>query len=345
MLSKILGALTFVRHAAAITLVTGAATAMVAGSLDVASSSTTNVTANATTTVATSQNTTDSDLEAAIKACLGTKDPQSLECHTAQDLSGVSNEEFWAKLAFSLSEQVARQSPSQPAATPQPEPTKKPETTEPTHPLVTGDLLYVVAACVDSHERSSAACQKALEMSGLSADEFYAKVAARFGKTTEPTTKPTEPTANRAEKTSTEGLTALIKDCLTKYENAKSTSDGSAAASEACKRAIAASGLSANDFWARFGPKTTKTEPTHRPEPTSQPTTKPAPSSPSGVQTVSDEQLAAMVKDCFAKYLSAKETHEGGTAAYQACTTAITASGLSGDAFWKKFGLPGATTN
>ena len=336
MLSKILSALTVVRHAVAITLVTGAATAMVAGSLDVASSTnTTNVAASSTTsTVTSSKNTTNGDLEAAIKACLATKDPQSLGCHAALDLSGVSNEEFWAKLAFSLNEQVARQSGQPNTATPKPEPTKKPETTEPTHPVVTGDLLYVVAACVESHERSSAACQKALEMSGLSADEFYAKVAARFGKPTEPTTKPTEPAAKPSERTSTEGLSILIKECLTKYENAKNTSEGSSAASEACKRAIEASGLSANDFWARFGPKTTST----KPETTAKPTTRPD-------TTVTTAQLEALVKDCFAKYLVAKETHEGGTAAVEACNRAMSASGLTGDAFWKKFGLPGATSN
>ena len=251
MLSKIFSALTLVRHAVAITLVTGAATAMVAGSLDVApdAHTTTNVTASTNATSTSTKNTTTSDLEAAVKACLATKDPQSLECHTALDMSGVSNEEFWTRLALSLSEQLARQTST---SSPKPEPTKKPETTEPTHPVVTGDLLYVVAACVESHERSSAGCQKALEMSGLSADEFYAKVAARFGKNTDPTTK-SEPTAKPTEKTNTEGLSILIKDCLTKYETAKNTNDGGTAASEACKKAIEASGLSGNDFWARFG--------------------------------------------------------------------------------------------
>jgi hypothetical protein len=182
-------------------------------------------------------------------------------------------------------------------------------------------------------------------MSGLSADEFYAKVAAHFGKTTEPTTKPSDkPTTTTGH---TEGLSILIGDCLSKYEAARKSNATGEAASEACKKAIEASGLTSSDFWARFGPQTNKTtkatEPTRKPEPTTKPTT--TQTSPTGVQTVSDEQLAAMVKDCFAKYLVAKETKEGGTAAYEACTKAITASGLGGDAFWKKFGTPGAATN
>ncbi len=341
MLSKILSALTLVRHAVAITLVTGAATAMVAGSLDVApdAHTTTNVTASTSATSTSTRNTTSGDLEAAVKACLATKDPQSLECHTALDLSGVSNEEFWTRLALSLNEQLARQTST---SSPKPEPTKKPETTEPTHPVVTGDLLYVVAACVESHERSSAACQKALEMSGLSADEFYAKVAARFGKNTDPTTK-SEPTAKPTEKTNTEGLSILIKDCLTKYETAKNTNDGGTAASEACKKAIEASGLASNDFWARFGPKTTSTKPETTKQPES--TTKPAPTTRPTTTNISTAQIEVLVKDCFAKYLIARDTHEGGAAAVEACNRAMSASGLTGDAFWKKFGLPGAASN
>jgi hypothetical protein len=244
---------------------------------------------------------------------------------------------------MSLQEQLKRATSEKVTSTAKPEPTKKPETTEPAHP-VTGDLLYVVAACVESHERSSAACQKALEMSGLSADEFYAKVAAHFGKTTEPTKSSDKPTTTTGH---TEGLSILIGDCLSKYEAARKSNATGEAASEACKKAIEASGLTSSDFWARFGPQTNKTtkttEPTRKPESTTKPTT--TQTSPTGVQTVSDEQLAAMVKDCFAKYLVAKETKEGGTAAYEACTKAITASGLGGDAFWKKFGTPGAATN
>jgi len=338
MFSKILSALTIVRHAVAITLVTGAATTMVAGSLDVASSAhpTTSATSSSTMTAATSsKNTTTDDLEAFVKACLATKDTRSAECAAAIDESGLSESDFWANVAMSLHEQLARQASEHVTATPKPEPTKKPAETSSTHPGVpTSELLGLVTACVESHERSGEACHKALEASGLSRDDFFAKVTAHFGKAAEPTTKPADKTAN------TEGLSILVKDCLVKYETAKKTNDGGAAASEACKRAIEASGLSSNDFWVRFGPKTTNTEPTRKPEPTTKPTSK-----PDGTPTVTTAQLEVLLKDCFAKYLVAKETHEGGTAAAEACNRAIASSGLSADAFWKKFGYPGAATN
>jgi hypothetical protein len=339
MLSKILGALTIVRHAVAITLVTGAATAMVAGSLDVpATGMTTDVTASTTATAAvSSKNTTNADLDAFIKACLATKDTRSAECGTAMDKSGLSESDFWANVAMSLHEQLGRQTSEHTTGTPKPEPTKKPETSS-THPA-TGELLGLVTACVESHERSSEACQKALEASGLSTDDFFAKVAAHFGRTTEPTTKPADKTGG------TEGVTILVKDCLMKYESARTTHESGEAASEACKKAIEASGLSANDFWARFGPKT-NTEPTRKPDTTkkTEPTTKPT-TRPEGTPTVTTAQLAVLVKDCFAKYQIAKETHEGGAAAVEACNKAIAASGLSPDAFWKRFGYPGAATS
>jgi len=123
-----------------------------------------------------------------------------------------------------------------------------------------------------------------------------------------------------------------------KYANAKNTTEGGALASEACKKAIQASGLSSSDFWARFGPKTTTTKPVETPKPTTKPVEE-------RTQTVSNAQLELMVKDCFTKYLAAKNTHEGGAAAAEACNKAIAASGLSSNAFWAKFGTPGANSN
>lgn len=311
MLSKIIGALSLARHAIALTLVTGAATAMVAGSVDVASAQ---PTAGVTSTTTASQHATSNELETLVKACLATKDPQSAECAKAVEQSGLSGEEFWAKVAMSLNEQP------------------KHETTKP----ATSDLLTLVSACVASHERSSAYCQRALELSGLPADEFWAKVGAMFSKSNdepkhEQTPKPESPKTDEA-------VYGLIKDCLAKYENAKSSTAGPTTASEACRKAIEASGLSANDFWARFGPKhePTKPEPTKKPETSVKPETKP---------TVSSVELGTLVRDCFAKYLAARTTKEGGAAAAEACNRAITASGLTPQAFWAKFGTPGAPAN
>lgn len=347
MFSKVLGALTIVRHAVAITLVTGAATAMVAGSVDVAGSrATANVTSTMTgTTAASTKNTTSGDLDAAIKACLATKDRQSLECNTALDMSGLSNEDFWAKLAFSLNEQVTRSKTTdkaEPRITPSRSPmsaSPKPETAKPHDDGKTGELIGLVTACVASHERSSEPCAKALELSGLAPEDFWAKVTATFGHgdaKTEPSHTPKPQTAKATD----ESITQAIKECLARFEayrNGATTEPIST--SEVCRKAYEASGLTPEQFWAKFGPKPSTTQ-TPQPTGTAKPTTK-----PDGTLSVTTAQLEVLVKDCFAKYLIAKETHEGGTAASEACSKAITASGLGADAFFKKFGYPGAATN
>src|SRR3954462_14408582 len=76
------------------------------------------------------------------------------------------------------------------------------------------------------------------------------------------TDKPTTPKVN------TEALSSLVRECLAKYAIVKTSNEGASAASEACRTAIAASGLSSTDFWARFAPKADPTTPV--------PTTRPA---------------------------------------------------------------------
>ena len=147
---------------------------------------------------------------------------------------------------------------------------------------------------------------------------------------TEPTAKPeltlavtsksaTPETTQRPEPKTNE-IEALVKDCLTKYAALKTSTTGATAASDACRRAIEASGLTSTEFWTRFAPKT---EPTTQP---AKPTT----------------NLEALVKDCFAKYTAARDSTTGATAASEACHRAIDASGLSATDFWAKFGTPQA---
>src|ERR1051325_10860288 len=107
MLSQVLNGLTLVRHAVAIALVFGAAGATVAGAVDVSHPSTVTTSAVVSTSTTTKQND-NADLEASLKACLGTKNPDSDECVKAVELSGVPADVFWAKLAFSLHEQLGR---------------------------------------------------------------------------------------------------------------------------------------------------------------------------------------------------------------------------------------------
>jgi hypothetical protein len=148
---------------------------------------------------------------------------------------------------------------------------------------------------------------------------------------TEPTAKPevtvavtsksATPETTKRPEPKTNDIEALVKDCLTKYAALKTSTTGATAASEACRHAIEASGLTSTEFWARFAPKT---------EPTTQPT-RPT------------TNIETLVKDCFAKYTAARDSTTGATAASEACHRAIDASGLSATDFWAKFGTPQAT--
>ena len=159
---------------------------------------------------------------------------------------------------------------------------------------------------------ASEACRRAIEASGLTSNEFW----AHFAPKTEPTAQPQKPTTNVEE---------LVKDCLTKYAALKTSTTAGAAALEACRRAIEATGLTSTEFWSRFAPK---------PQPST------APVKPS---TGPATNIEALVRDCFAKYIAAKDSATGATAASEACHRAIDASGLSATGFWAKFGTPRAT--
>jgi hypothetical protein len=130
---------------------------------------------------------------------------------------------------------------------------------------------------------------------------------------TEPKTERQKPSANLEE---------LVKDCLTKYAAAKSSptagTEGSAA-SEACRHATLASGLTPTEFWTRFAPKT---EPKNEPQ-----------------KLTADPE--ALAKYCLTKYAAAKDNATGATAS-EVCRRAIEASGLSATEFWAKFGKPQA---
>ena len=332
MFSRIWGVIGVARHAVALVILTGATTGLVAGSLDVNNTShATATSAISTTTLAAnkSKTTNTAEIDVLVRMCLATKDPQSDECAKAIDKSGMAAGEFWARVAMSLSEQVRKQDQKKDE---KPAETAKPED----HKVNTSELLGLVNACVASHERSSEPCAKALELSGLSADDFWANVSALFNK---PAT--TAPKADEL-KTSTEGLSVIIGACLAKFEAAKNgTYSEPISTSEACRKAFEATGLTPEQFYAKFVQKTTAPKPTESPKPAT--TAKPQPSPTAKPQTVSDADLIVLVKDCFAKYLAAtssKGNEDLGRAAGDACNKAIAASGLANDAFWAKFGTP-----
>lgn len=326
MFSKIWSALGIARHAVALVILTGATTGLVASSLDANASraAATSEAAAVNAAIATRVYTSAAELDVLTRMCLEMKDADSDVCAEAIEKSGLTASEFWAKLAISLNQQVRKHEQEQ----------KQPK-------VNTSELLGLVNACVASHERSTEPCAKALELSGLTADEFWAKVYALFSKSTEaPKTEPktTErPTTTEKPTTSPKSNTeiyAQIRECQAAYEMARQGQTTSVTVGQICAKAIEASGLSANDFWAKYSPKPATT-PTATAKPTATPTARP--------QSVSDADLLSLVRDCFTKYNAAtasKGNEDLGRSAYEACTKAITASGLVADAFWAKFGTP-----
>jgi hypothetical protein len=142
--------------------------------------------------------------------------------------------------------------------------------------------------------------------------------------TTKPTDKPTEkpstlnttPAASPKTEEKHGEIPQVVKDCVDKYLAIRAQGDSAPAADrqavgDLCKAALAATGLSSGDFWAKFG---------------------------FDKQTSSDEtearvtgDLEALIKECVAQY-------RAGTAdASDACRRAIAASGLTPQEFWTKF--------
>jgi hypothetical protein len=282
-LSYILSALSVARHAVALTLVTAAAaTTMVAGSVDQIGTQSQHETAPMTSPATTTKPEPTAKSDATLSLTTKSATPESS---------------------------------SKPEASQRPEPK-------------TNDIEALVKDCLTKYAAAKASttagtagtaasesCRRATLASGLTSTEFW----ARFAPKTEPTAKPQEPTANLEE---------LVKDCLTKYAAAKaSTTAGTAgtAASEACHRAVEASGLTSTEFWTRFAPKT---EPSAAPvKPSTNPLTDPE----------------ALAKYCLSKYAAAKDNATAASVASEVCRRAIEASGLSATEFWAKFGKPETT--
>ena len=240
MLTAIARGLLLVRHIALVIAAMGAATATVAGAVDMSQSTS----VRTVTPVAT-------------VSPRATEQPNTKELEVAH---------------VTTSEKPQRTVPAHEPAKPAADPLK----TDAQNTANTRELYGLISTCVATHERSSEPCARALELSGLSADEFWAKVTALFNtsakpsetpktakttptQTARPTTKPTEKPRTSPAKpqtvTDTE-LIAMVRDCFTKYMAAtasKGNEDLGRAAYEACTKAIGASGLSNDAFWAKFG--------------------------------------------------------------------------------------------
>jgi uncharacterized membrane protein (DUF2068 family) len=343
-LSYIVSALSVARHAVALTLIaSAAATTMVAGAVDQGASQPQPVTApmNASATPTTKPERTTkpeptakseaaftvtaksaapeatprpeaktADLEtlvgdclakyAALKASTTEGSLASEACRRAILASGLTSTDFWSRYA------------------PKTEPTTVPQ--KPTANLeeLVKDCLTKYAAAKTSTTAGTAgtaaaeACRRAIEASGLTSTEFW----ARFAPKTQPSPTPVKPSTN----TSTD-IEALAKYCITKYTAAKDNATAATAASEVCRRAIEASGLSATEFWAKFG----KTQsPKTEPKPTATPTA---------------TELTQLTRYCLAMHaaLTAASSHEQVERTTTLCDQAIAESKLTATQFWTKF--------
>jgi len=279
-LSHLLSALSLGRHAVALTLIaSAAATTMVAGAVDQTGTQPQHETAPMTSIAPTTKPEATEKSESALTFSTKPATPEATQRPTTSARTESKTSEVEALVKECLTKYTA---------------------------LKTSTTAGTAA---------SEACRRAIEASGLTSTEFWAK----FGTKTEPTTQPQKPTASLEE---------LVKDCLTKYAALKtSTTAGTTetAASEACRHAIEASGLTSTEFWTRFAPK------------------EKASTAPVKSSTGPATNVEALVKDCFAKYIAAKDSTTGATGASEACHRAIDASGLSATAFWAKFGTPGGT--
>jgi hypothetical protein len=134
---------------------------------------------------------------------------------------------------------------------------------------------------------------------------------------------PNPPARETARPQTTLSFDVLLSECVSRYKR------GATNTKEACDTAIAASGLSADAFAAKYrsllvppAPKTEKPTPTATPRTTKTTAPKTVPTTTS---------FEALLSECVARY------KRGATNTKEACDRAIAASGLSTDAFVAKY--------
>lgn len=169
----------------------------------------------------------------------------SATCIKAITLTGLTSSQFAEKFLKLTGENKPSTSPS-----------AKPASAE------LEQLIYVCrklqgaitdASTGDQANAAGAACDKAIGASGLGTDDFWKKWPPL--KPTTPVVTP-KPSATTKPVTNTAELAQLVARCLDLYKTITSTGGDTRAASDACRIAIQASGLSSADFWAKYHPTT-----------------------------------------------------------------------------------------
>lgn len=163
-------------------------------------------------------------------ACLETRDPNSDECYTAQELSGMGSDEFFDKLNRKLdflSEQ-------------QPKAEKRP------------DAWALMKECAATRDLESDACRRFITATGLNGDEVARLadgLANPYG---------TDQQATADKKASTSGMTETMKACvslrgeLSGGHNVEELTALAEKINSVCPKAIKESKLSPGQFWSKF---------------------------------------------------------------------------------------------
>ena len=163
-------------------------------------------------------------------ACLETRDPNSVECYTAQELSGMSSDDFFDKLTRKL-DFLAEQ---------QPKAEKRP------------DAWALMKECSATRDLQSNACSRFIAATGLNGDEVARLadgLANPYG---------TDQQATADKKSSTTGMTETMKACVELRADLSGghTVEQLTALAEkinsVCPKAIRESKLSPGQFWSKF---------------------------------------------------------------------------------------------
>jgi len=233
----------------------------------------------------------------------GERESTEAVCKAALALSGLSGADFWAKFG-----------PGTHPTTPKTEPSQSTD--------LSTDALHWVRECVTKYTLkatdATAACKKAIELTGLTSAEFAAKYLPRTTET-KPTATPTRPATAEFEQ--------LVYTCR-KLQGAltdASPAEQISAAAATCSKAIAQSGLGTTAFWVRWPAIKPVTSPTSTPKP------------------VTSTNVTQLVAKCLQMYADFKASGGDSQAVSEACGAAIRASGLSSTDFWAKY-HPNPTT-
>ena len=162
-------------------------------------------------------------------ACLETRDPNSDECYTAQELSGMGSDEFFDKLMrkFDLLNE-------------QPKAEKRP------------DAWALMKECAGTRDLESDACRRFITATGLNSDE----VARLADGLSNPYGTDQQATADK--KSTTTGMTETMKACVSlrgEMSGGHNVQELTALAEKinsVCPKAIKESKLTPGQFWSKY---------------------------------------------------------------------------------------------